>query len=77
MGLQWRYDTDDWEIRQRLSFSMTIGRFRVTDGDLGRSAWKISDGRGLNVSDYAEMSVAGGWRPELLSQQGEGGRHNN
>ncbi len=49
---------------------MTIGRFRVTDGDLGRSARKNSDGRGLNVSDCAEMSVAGGGRPELWSQQG-------
>ena len=53
---------------------MTIWRFRVTDGDLGRSARKNSDGRGLNVNYCAKMSVAGGGRPELLSQQG--GRHN-
>ena len=49
---------------------MTIGRFRVTDDDLGRSARKNSDGRGLNVNDYAEISVAGGWRRELLSRRG-------
>jgi hypothetical protein len=48
---------------------MKIGRFRVTDGDLSRSARKNSDGRGLNVSGRAEMSVAGGWQHELLSQQ--------
>jgi hypothetical protein len=51
---------------------MTIGRFRITDGDLGNSARKNSDGRGLNVNDLAEMSVAGVWRPELLSQQWSG-----
>ena len=51
---------------------MTLGRFRVIDGDLGRLARKYSDGRGLNVSDCAEMTVAGGWRPELLSQHWAG-----
>jgi hypothetical protein len=47
-----------------------IWRFRVTDGVLGRSARKISDGQGLNVNDCAEISVAGGGRPEPRSQQG-------